>query len=661
MESGESLEVTCPLVTEYATGNIEDRFLRPFPAIKSEVLERLYAIRKWEIDAENNPIPFKWPSYLRTEIHPTGEPLRLRQYQIQAIHHLVRIPRFFFGEAVGLGKTLSTIASFCWLKERFPEAKLIVVTTKSTTQQWADEITRFSHLRPYVMKDSYRGKKSSEARYEQMTHFLNGNKKDALIVKYNSLIGSRKVVEGDKKEKVSQEIKMFSSILREHKQNVVLVFDEAHKFKTVGSQTRALAVYLSSQASRVWALTATAIKNGIEEFYSVANAVGIRPLGTMSDFYENFCLFRKQHIGGGRYKRVLVGYRPEKIQEFKSEMRPFFLGRSQKQVNEPMPCLSTVYHSVELDKTQSKLLLEDIPSGAFTLPPSLVKINGELHEKERDPDNMMTMLSVQSLVSDHWALLDRTSKDFHTNKLSPKEEALLDLLDGDLSGEKVIVFTRYKSHIDRLQWLTENGHFTDRKFLRITGDENETERARNKRLFQDPDSGHNLIVINAAGIEGVNLQQAAHMICINLPWSWGDLIQLCGRMVRMASPHSMCTLHVLVSKGTVDEYVINTLKSKKGVFEAILGSSHSSGLLNNSGEIDLASGMESGDEEEFRFMLRAFAKSVGMGEFLTGDMLTEARNNDEYVPSYEKNAPRKRKFKPMTEDEMGGKASIEFV
>src|SRR5271166_4111350 len=182
------------------------------------------------------------------------------------------------------------------------------------------------------------------------------------------------------------------------------------------------------------------------------------------------------------------------------------------------------------------------------------------------------------------------------------------MLDGDYRGEKVIVYTRYKTWIDRLEWLTKNGHFTERKFLRITGAENEKQRNDNKKLFQDPNSGYDLIVINAAGMEGINLQQAAHMIMLDCPWSWGDLIQLVGRMVRMASPHSACTLHVMVARGTIDEYTIDTLKGKKGVFEKILGESHSAGILDDKLLHDLDSGMEHvGSDAEFTSMLHAHA------------------------------------------------------
>jgi SNF2 family DNA or RNA helicase len=648
----------CPLITYYATGAVA-RKLRPFDALNPELLEKLYVIRKWPVDPENPevpPIPFKRPKTVRdfhfniNKNELTTEPLIVKEFQKQAIHHLIRMPRFILGDGVGLGKTVSALVAFAWIKERNPEAKMVVVTTKSMVYQWEDECRVYTTLRPYVMQDTYKGLKSSDARYLQMQKFFETDNKDILIVKYDSLRGTRKTVksldhegnEVEKKEKLSEEIETFGAIIKLHREKIVLVLDECHKFKSEWTQNRNLVWVLCRYPARVWALTATVIKNGMDEFYSIATAIGIRPLGWLSTFHDEYCLWRQQHVGGGRFKKILLGY--QNVPTFKQELRPFFLGRSQRHVKEPLPKLSTTFHPIDLDARQSKILTDELPNGTIQLPPILFKVAGEWRERERDPDNIMTQLSVQQLVANHWCMIDRNDpKVFLTKTLSPKEEALLDMLDGDFRGEKVVVYTKYRSWIDRLEWLTENGYLTERKFLRITGAENEKKRAENKRKFQDPDSGHDLIVINAAGLEGINLQQAAHMILLDVPWSWGDLIQLVGRMVRMASPHSACTLHVMVAKGTVDEYAIETLRGKKGVFETILGESHSVGILDAGGEVDLDSGMESGgSEEEFEAMLKAHVKKVGMKDFLSGDQINRAQSNTEYKMIFERGKKEKK-------------------
>jgi SNF2 family DNA or RNA helicase len=178
--------------------------------------------------------------------------------------------------------------------------------------------------------------------------------------------------------------------------------------------------------------------------------------------------------------------------------------------------------------------------------------------------------------------------------------------------------------IDRLQWLTENGHFSRRKFLRITGAENEKKREDAKSKFQEMEE-YDLIFINNAAIEAINLQQAAHMVCLDMPWSWGDTTQLVGRMLRLASPHSACTLHVMYAAGTVDEYTIEVLKSKKGLFEKIFGESFSAGVLDDGeaqDEIDLSSGIDTvRDHSEFRDLLKAHVKPVKLTDFVSGDAL----------------------------------------
>src|SRR5271157_5161380 len=656
----EQIFSSCPLLTAYATDEKLKADVRPFAAINGDTLERLFIIRQWPIEAATNPIPLKVPDNVRQFHYDpfsrslTDTPLVIKEFQKQAILHLIKMPRFILGDAVGLGKTLDSLVAFAWLKAKNPKAKMIVITTKSTTYQWSDECEKYTALRPKVMTDSYHGLKGSNARYAQMRDFLQDDEHDVLVTKYDSLKGHRKIVTEDgekKRQKESEETTFYKGMIKDHHQNIVLTLDECHRFRATGTQTRHFISRICRYPERVWALTATAIKNGLDEFYSIAVAIGVSPLGSMNEFWAEYCIWREQPIGQGRTIRLISGY--QNVAHFKEQLRPFFLGRSQKQVKEKLPALSTVYHPIDLDEKQAKLLVE-IPMGLIELPPIFFKVAGEIFQKERDPSNEMTQLSCQQLVANHWALLDRNNPEtFLTPKLSPKEDALLDMLDGEYRGEKVVVYTKYRSWIDRLEWLTANGKFTDRKFLRITGAENETKRNENKRKFQDPNSGYDLIVINAAGMEGINLQSAAHMITLDVPWSWGDLIQLVGRMVRMASPHSLCTLHVMVAKGTIDEYAVETLKGKKGIFEAVLGQTHSAGILDDASAFDLTSGMDAfGSDEDFHAMLRVHAKKYSMTKFVAGERLTKAVGDEDYLMSFQQTKVEKPKKKKDGHEEL---------
>ena len=553
--------------------------------------------------------------------------------------------------------TISAIVASAYILNKRPDFKVIVLGTKSTTYQWAGEYENFSHLKAEVLQDTYKKMKGSEARLAQIEDFLNGES-HVLVAKYTSLVGRRAlldVVDGfdqdgnpagkNQREAVSPEVQALVDIMKQHGHRVILVLDECQKFKSTTSQIRNMILKLQPHMAIIWAMTATVIQNSLDEFYSIACAIGIRPFGAMRAFRERFCIYRSVHVGRGIYKDQLEGYRD--VKAFKLGMRPFYYGRSQSQVKEPIPKLNTVYHPVDLDKVQARLITHDIKNGTFILPPIMKKnCEGEFYEKERDIDNRMTMLAVVQQIANNPCLLDKTDlKALYSKALSPKEEMLLDLLDGELAGEKVLVFTKSRVWIDRFEELFKRGHFSSRKFLRITGAESEKQREVNKQLFQNsPD--YDLLFINTAAAEGVNLQQAAHMICLDLPWSWGVLLQLVGRMVRMASPHSACTLHIVPARGTVDEYTIDTLKGKSALFEAILGETYSAGCLTDSNDLDLASGMDKmNDDAEFMKLLKAHVKSVKMGSFIDGKQVAEAQAlGEDYKMAHETPAsvPKKR-------------------
>jgi superfamily II DNA or RNA helicase len=622
----------CPLVTPYTR----------FMGVADATMQHLYAIRRQEPDDPNGfrlpPIPGMNPD------------LKPRIYQELMAEHIYLMPRIIVGDGVGLGKTVEAIIALTRLRNDLAAqgicAKIIILTTTSTAYQWESEIKRFSDLRPWVLKDAYKFEGTKKqvsghpARLAQLQKFLAHPRLNVLVCRYSQWLGVRqaqatttKGMDGrtlieDGKELLSREMLDFKdTVAADSRARLTLILDETHRIKTKGASGRNFVVSIQGRFNKVVAMTATPIKNRLDEFYSIASAIGISPLLSLNNFIAKACITERRWMPkAGVAKEFITGYHPEAIVKFRVSIRPWYWGRTQYQVKEPMPKLSTVLHPVDLDKATMKLLLEDIPSGAYVLPPAVKLVAGELVLTERDPSNLMTALSVQQMCANSPALLDPANpRVFFSPKLSPKEEMLLDLLDGDLEGESVIVFTKYRSFIDRLEHLTAHQKFTTRNFLRITGAENPKVREIHRLRFQNQPDEYNLITINTAGIEGINLQRAAHMICLDIPWSWGDLIQLVGRMVRMASPNAACILHILYACGTVDEYVLEVQRSKKGLFERILGTSSTCGLLDD-GEINVdeaLKGLEGESDDKFMDLMRAHAKAIGLRPYAFGTILAQ--------------------------------------
>jgi len=85
---------------------------------------------------------------LRTEIMGLDgklEPLHLRYYQVQGVYHMMLLKRMILGDGTGLGKTVETIATLCYLWARAEtDNHVLVIAPKSAVHQWADEIRRFT-------------------------------------------------------------------------------------------------------------------------------------------------------------------------------------------------------------------------------------------------------------------------------------------------------------------------------------------------------------------------------------------------------------------------------------------------------------------------------------------------------------------------------------
>src|SRR5690606_10824896 len=98
---------------------------------------------------------------------------------------------------------------------------------------------------------------------------------------------------------------------------------------------------------------------------------------------------------------------------------------------------------------------------------------------------------------------------------SSKLNVLIDLLvEGDLSEEKVVVFSRFRSMVDLAIRELEKRKV---KCVRVTGSENEKERKTAMEKFQDENNDVRVIFITLAGSHAINLQTGKAIIFYDTP------------------------------------------------------------------------------------------------------------------------------------------------
>lgn len=513
------------------------------------------------------------------------ESVRLRYYQVIGVLHLIKMMRMVLGDGTGLGKTVEIIAAYCYLLSRNTGLKMLVVSPKSATSQWVDEFAKFTNGLNVRRLENF----GPASRREQYVKFFTDPTQNVLVMHYHWF---------------REDLRVYEPYIKE---DVMVVFDEASAFKNYQSKTHLAALEVSKKASRVVGLTATLLKNNLEEGFGIYRVIhqGVFNTG-ITGFKKRYCVEKLQDIGK-RKVPVVVGYK--NIPHFRDTIDPFFLGRAKYDVSTELPSLITKEVAVGLSDVQWQAYGEAL-EGMLEMPTA----EGGTEGKEV---SALTQLIYCQQIVDSPELIGREGS-------SEKETELFRLLEDEFEGEHTIIFSKFKKMVNRIEkLLAEKGV----PCLRITGDEDEEQRNLSKIMFQedkealkrwaakylvekeDPrEESHRkavlrscnhllvmlknkvwpkIMLLTPAGTEALNLQSASVFIFYDSPWSPGDYEQLLGRMIRIGSVHLTVIAVHLVCKGTIDDHVIKRLKEKAKTIKMAMGET-TKGALTFDKEADLS-------------------------------------------------------------------------
>lgn len=426
-----------------------------------------------------------------------------RNYQKRAALVMLRRPNMILGDDTGLGKSVETILALSYLLAKDQDLKVLVLAEKSALFQWKKEfdnltkgldveiITAITYPNTVVRKEKYK----SLGRVTITTlHSL-----------YKSL--------DDIKEGLGFKY--------------ILVMDETNYFQNSKTKIFDKLKELSKDATRRYGLTATLVeRNNLDAVYSIMRIVAPDCIPSRRFFEMRFVKYKTKvlrlYSGGKRQERRIrevEGYK--NLDEFRELISSRFYGRlaSDPEVEGELPEDIHVDVDLVMSKEQSRKVVE-VESGLF--------LNAE--------GSLVKTCTLATLVEVQLATNSPALRGFDIP--SVKEEAVVEALIGSLFGKKVIVYSTFRTQIDRLQGLLEAEGLV---CLRITGSEDAQQREDNKNKFNEsPD--HNIILITKAGNRSINLQAASCLIMYDLPYNYGRFRQLVGRMKRMSSCHK----HVLV-------------------------------------------------------------------------------------------------------------------
>ena len=480
-----------------------------------------------------------WKKWQETEEEvfelPKGINATLRNYQHRGYEWMVLLSKIGAGaclaDDMGLGKTLQTICFMAHLINETPGYKSVVVCPASLVFNWEKEFEKFApHLKVYNFNDS---KKNVENILQ--------SEADIVILSYGLL---------------RSKIEFFSKIPW-----LCAIIDESHNIKNIHSITSKAVCQLRS--THKVALSGTPIMNNTMDLYAQLNFLLPTLFGTRE-------FFKKEYADP-----IDRGKSVEKAKLLSKITAPFLLRRTKEMVAKDLPEKIEAVLWCEMGEEQME---------AYEAVKNKIRDSIFLNIKNEglNKSKISVLAGMQKLRQVCNAPI-LVNDDEITNTDSIKLEVLMDEINNNLGGKKVLVFSQFKGMLDLIGDRLRQEKI---KFLRFDGDTVLSERRDLIDQFQSEESDINIFIISLkAGNAGITLTAASYVFLID-PW-WNSAVeqQAIDRTHRIGQTKNVFA-YKMVCKDTIEEKIIALQQKKKAVSASII--SVEEGFVKNLSEEDIS-------------------------------------------------------------------------
>jgi superfamily II DNA or RNA helicase len=451
----------------------------------------------------------------------------LRPYQEEGYQWAMRLAAAGMGgclaDDMGLGKTLQALAV---MLERAKGGATLVIAPTSVCGNWLAEALRFA---PSLNARIY--SEANEAEREQLV--AQSGPQDVLIVSYTLL-------------QLAQE--RFAS-----RQWHTLVADEAQAIKNATAK-RSQAVFDLPADFRL-ALSGTPVENRLAELWSIMRFVNPGLLGTIGRFNERFAgpIERNRDRDAQHVLKRLIG--------------PFVMRRTKGQVLQDLPARTELILSVTPEAAEAAHY-EALRRQALTDVSALNdKLSGAQAGQARF--NILAQLTKLRRAACDPRL---TSPEFAI--AGAKVQAFAELAaELTANGHKTLVFSQF---VDFLQILRAPLDAAGISYQYLDGATPAAERSKRVAAFQAGEGDLFLISLKAGGF-GLNLTAADYVVITDPWWNPAAEDQAMGRAHRIGQLRPV-TVYRLVSKGSIEERIIDLHHDKRALAESILAEGDASAL-----------------------------------------------------------------------------------
>lgn len=441
----------------------------------------------------------------------------------------------------GCGKTVCSLAYALATKKE----KILVMCPNSMKGTWADEVKKFTGLKPFIFRSGQDYDEIDFSKYQVfiinydiLDRFLDMKSVDKIV----------KMKDGGTK-KVSKVISMEPNKLFRSLKLDLLIADEATMIKSYTAQRTVKAVQLSREFQSILLLTGTPIINSPKDLFIPLNIIDNSRFNSFFKFAYRFCDPVQQKWGWD-----FSG--SSNMEELRSMIKPYYVRYAKRDVLKDLPPTIFTDMPVELHsgfKSRYKMALEN-----------LVEYLKEIRKKT-DAETKKSM-QAEKLV-----MLNELRQITSMNKIEDAEEIIQNIVD---SGEKVIVFSNFHEPLNTLHEIFKKNSVI------LLGDSSEKDREDAKNRFQSDEQVRIFFGGTRASGMGITLNRSENVLFIDQPWTAADYEQAYSRAERMGNKSEVINIRTMYVIGSVDEKIANIIKKKKNLSDFIFDADYDTNIIN---------------------------------------------------------------------------------
>lgn len=457
----------------------------------------------------------------------------LYDYQKDGSNFLISKPRAILADDMGLGKTIQAIDAANKSKKR-----ILIICPKTLCNNWRNEVHQWLNESVNVIDGT------SMNQFKCMT--LISDKKWNIIT-YESFTANKLFL-----TKLAKDVDL-------------IILDEAHKIRNRSTQNyRAIRDFTKTHRNvGVYCLTGTPVFNYALDLFSLLHLLYPWIFTSSKKFLEDnyYVLYKDSYkrVGGAvKLIRKIDRLTVKNQDNFKKMLSIFMLRRTKDDV---LDLPERIFNRIQLELTGSqKRIYTEMEQDFYA------SLSEELSQGiEVFSTNLLAQITRLKQIAVSKDLLDPYSDDLEGIKISKT----LDILD-ELRDQKVIIFSQFSACLKRLQKILQAKGISNSI---LTGDMTTDDREYNINKFKTSDNCTVLLATIKAGGVGLNLTESSNVIFLDFEWAPGWNNQAIDRVHRIGQ-NKKVSIHILMIKDSIEDRIMEILKSKTLLFDESIPTTH---------------------------------------------------------------------------------------